>query len=107
MDQLQKCTELVTKVTRSEHISLSFVGMHESSEVCTQIKHKRKINPLNARKKMVWLILSTARHISEAAVLRKMMFADHMGHVEKIHFQTLAQIVKYIAVNVHFNAQSQ
>jgi hypothetical protein len=71
--------------------------MHETCGVCTQIEHKKKI---------VWLILSTARHISNTAVFQK-MFADHMGHTDESHFQTLAQIVKYISITVPFNAQSQ
>ena len=61
---------------------------------------------LNTRKKIVWLILSTARHISNTAVFQK-MFADHMGHTDESHFQTLAQIVKYISITAPFNAQSQ
>lgn len=62
---------------------------------------------VNTRGKIVRLILSTARHISNTAVLQKMMFAVHMGHADESHFQTVAQIVKYVSVTVHFNAQPQ
>jgi len=65
------------------------------------------VHKLNTREKIVWLNLSNARHNSKTAVFQKMMFADHMGHAEKSHFQTLAQRVKYIAVHIHFNVQSQ
>lgn len=57
--------------------------------------------------KLVWLILNITRHISNTAVFQKMMFADHMSHTDESHFQTLAQIVKYVSVTVHFNAKSQ
>ena len=62
MDWSWQCTELAPTVTRSEPIRLPCVGLHESYGVCTQGEDERKL---------LQRILSAARIINNAAVLRK------------------------------------